>query len=72
MMVRLVKGVDLGGTHVRAGVVRESGELLNEPAQNPSYAQNGYEGTLQAILHTMREDDYTAVLPSLHRRRFEP
>lgn len=54
-MSRLVIGVDLGGTNVRAGVVRESGELVHEPAQNPSYGQDGYDGTLQAILHTIRE-----------------
>lgn len=54
-MAKLVIGVDLGGTNVRAGVVQESGELLHEPTQNPSYGQNGYEGTLQAILHTIRE-----------------
>lgn len=54
-MSKIVIGVDLGGTNVRAGVVRESGELVHEPAQNPSFAQDGYDGTLQAILHTIRQ-----------------
>lgn len=52
---RLVVGVDLGGTHVRAAVVAEGGKLLSEPVQNPSEAQAGFECTLHAITRTIQE-----------------
>lgn len=50
-----VIGVDLGGTNVRAAVAKSDGSLTHEPAQNPSFAQEGFDRTKQAILQTIQE-----------------
>ncbi len=54
-MKEAVIGVDLGGTNVRAGVIDRSGQLVGGFVQNPSYAQDGFERTVQQIVLTIRQ-----------------
>lgn len=51
---RLVVGVDLGGTNVRAAVVDKEGKIAGQ-ARNPSEAKQGAERVVDAIARTVRQ-----------------
>ena len=48
-MSRCAVGIDLGGTNVRAAVVREDGTLAGPRIHRPSLAMEGTDATIQAI-----------------------
>jgi glucokinase len=50
-----VIGVDLGGTNVRACAFRADGTQAGKSFQNPSYAQQGTEGVVEAISLTINQ-----------------
>lgn len=56
MSDRFVVGVDLGGTNVRASVFDESGRpVLETPVEQPSHAQAGTAGIIEAIARTVQQ-----------------
>ena len=56
MADRFVVGVDLGGTNVRASVFDESGRpVLESPVEQPSHAQAGTSGIIEAIARTFQQ-----------------
>lgn len=53
---RYVVGVDLGGTNVRASVFDDSGQpVLAQPVEQPSLAQSGMAGIIEAIARTVQQ-----------------
>lgn len=54
-MTDCVIGVDLGGTNVRACAYFENGEQAGEKYENPSRAQSGTQGILEAIADTVHQ-----------------
>ncbi|MBX7134294.1 MAG: ROK family protein [Fimbriimonadaceae bacterium] len=55
MSRRLVVGVDLGGTNVRAGAFDEAGNAAGKRFENPSRAQDGTEAILDALSSTIQQ-----------------
>lgn len=53
---RYVVGVDLGGTNVRASVFDDTGvPVLDSPVEQPSHAQAGTAGIIEAIARTVQQ-----------------
>ncbi|MEQ1936518.1 MAG: ROK family protein, partial [Fimbriimonadaceae bacterium] len=55
MSERLVVGVDLGGTNVRAAVFHEDGTQLSKSFSEPSHATDGTSAVVDAITHVISE-----------------
>jgi glucokinase len=51
--VRYVVGVDLGGTNVRAAVVGEDGSIQGAKASGASFAEEGHDRTLNAVVEAV-------------------
>ena len=55
MSRKCVIGVDLGGTNVRAQAIFEDGTIAGEFKKNSSFAQQGTEAIVDAVVNTIRE-----------------
>lgn len=55
---RMIIGIDLGGSHIKAAVVSRTGEILHHLSE-PTHVEQGYQSVLEAlrrIINTLRID----------------